>query len=59
MLPLAPDTLTRTVSIVSRREGFQSAATTIMRASLHEVVAGLAHGPLALEPPVRGQVLAA
>lgn len=59
ILPLAPGTLTRTVSIVSRREGFRSAAATIMRATLHEVAARLASGPLALELPVRGQVLAA
>jgi hypothetical protein len=37
------------VSIVSRREGFKSNATTTMRALLHKAVAGLASGPLALD----------
>jgi DNA-binding transcriptional LysR family regulator len=59
IVSLPAGTLTRTVSIVSRREGFRCAATASMRAILHEVVAGLGSGPLALDLPVRGQVLAA
>jgi DNA-binding transcriptional LysR family regulator len=59
ILPLAPRTLTRTVSIVSRRDGFRSAATSTMRAVLHEVVAGLTSGTLPVELPVRGRILAA
>ena len=59
ILPLARGTLTRTVSIVSRREGFKSDATTTMRALLHEVVAGLAAGPLAIDVPPARVALAA
>ncbi len=59
ILPLAPGTLTRTVSIVSRREGFSSDATTTMRALLHDVAAGLASGPLAVDVPPAGVALAA
>ena len=59
ILPLAPGTLTRTVSIVSRLEGFSSEATTTMRALLHEVAAGLASGPLAVDVPPAGIALAA
>ena len=59
ILPLAPGTLTRTVSIVSRREGFKSDATTTMRALLHDVAAGLASGPLAVDVPPAGVALAA
>jgi DNA-binding transcriptional LysR family regulator len=59
ILPLASSTLTRTVSIVSRREGFKSDATTTMRALLRDVVAGLASGPLAVDVPPAGVRLAA
>ena len=59
MLPLPAGTLTRSVHIVSRRDGFQSSAATIMRAILREIVAGLVTGPLALELPADDQVLAA
>ncbi len=59
ILPLARGTLTRTVSIVSRREGFRSDATTTMRALLHDVAAGLAAGPLAVDVPPAGVALAA
>jgi hypothetical protein len=59
ILPLAPGTLTRTVSIVSRHEGFSSDATTTMRALLHEVATGLASGPLAVDVPAAGIALAA
>jgi DNA-binding transcriptional LysR family regulator len=59
ILPLTRGTLTRTVSIVSRREGFKSDATTTMRALLHHVVAGLASGPLAVDVPAARVALAA
>jgi hypothetical protein len=59
ILPLARGTLTRTVSIVSRREGFSSDATTMMRALLHHVAADLASGPLAVDVPPAGVALAA
>jgi DNA-binding transcriptional LysR family regulator len=59
ILPLERGTLTRTVSIVSRREGFKSDATATMRALLHHAVAGLATGPLAVDVPAAGVVLAA
>jgi hypothetical protein len=59
ILPLAPGTLTRTVSIVSRREGFNSDATTAMRGLLHDVAARLASGPLAVDVPPAGVALAA
>jgi len=59
ILPLAPGTLTRTVSIVSRRDGFSSDATTMMRALLHDVAAELASGPLAVDVPPAGVPLAA
>jgi DNA-binding transcriptional LysR family regulator len=54
ILPLTHGTLTRTVSIVSRRDGFSSDATATMRALLHQVASGLASGPLAVDlPPAR------
>jgi DNA-binding transcriptional LysR family regulator len=59
ILPLARGKLTRTVSIVSRREGFKSDAMRTMRAPLHDVSAGLASGPLAVDVPPAGVVLAA
>src|SRR5262249_49278951 len=59
ILPLARGTLTRTVSIVSRREGFKSNATATMRALLHNVAGGLASGPLAVERPRAGGAVAA
>ena len=59
IVPLARGTLTRTVSIVSRREGFRSDATTTMRALLHDVAASLASGPLAIDLPPERAALAA
>jgi DNA-binding transcriptional LysR family regulator len=59
ILPLAPGTLTRTVSIVSRRDGFSSDATMTMRLLLHDVAADLASGPLAVDVPSVGVTLAA
>jgi DNA-binding transcriptional LysR family regulator len=59
IVPLARGTLTRTVSIVSRHEGFKSDATTTMRALLHDVVSGLASGALAVDVPPRVVALAA
>ncbi|MBV9003646.1 MAG: LysR family transcriptional regulator [Solirubrobacterales bacterium] len=59
IVPLAAGTLTRTASIVSRRAGFRSAASTTMRAVLHEVAAGLAAGPLSLDLPAGGRALVA
>jgi hypothetical protein len=47
------------VSIVSRRKGFSSDATTMMRARLHHVAAGLASGPLAVDVPPASVELAA
>jgi hypothetical protein len=59
ILPLARGTLTRTVSIVSRREGFSSEATMTMRALLHHVATGLASGALAVDlPPARAALAA-
>jgi DNA-binding transcriptional LysR family regulator len=59
MLPLAHGTLTRTVSIISGRDGFKSDPMARMRALPHGVTAGLASGPLAVDVPPAGVALAA
>ncbi len=59
ILPLAGGTLTRTVSIASRREGFRSAASTTMREVLRAVAANLAAEPLTLDLPAPDAALAA
>jgi DNA-binding transcriptional LysR family regulator len=58
LVPLAPGTLTRTVSTVSRRGGFRSDATTSMRAILRDVVRELAGGPMSLDLPAERELLA-
>jgi DNA-binding transcriptional LysR family regulator len=59
LIPLVSGTLTRTVSIASRREGFNSSVSTTMRAMLHDVAADIASGPLPLDlPHTRQRVVA-
>jgi DNA-binding transcriptional LysR family regulator len=59
VLPLTPGALTRTVSIVSRREGFRFAASATMRSLLHEAVRPLGSGRLALATAHRQRARAA
>jgi DNA-binding transcriptional LysR family regulator len=59
IIPLASGTLTRTVSIASRREGFSTSLSRTMRALLHDVAAEVASGPLPLDLPFRRQRFAA
>jgi DNA-binding transcriptional LysR family regulator len=58
LLPLAPGTLTRTVSTVSRRGSFRSDATISMRAILRDAVRDLAGGPMPLDLPFESELLA-
>jgi DNA-binding transcriptional LysR family regulator len=58
LLPLAPGTLTRTVSTVARRGGFRSEATVSMRSILRDAVRELAVGPMPVDLPSETELLA-